>query len=99
MAAAASAYERGFGARPAFVRSGGTIPAVSLLRDVLGVQPVMMGFALPTSRIHAPDERLHLPTFYRAVETCIWFYAELASRATIDAGAARTTRGVAAGVP
>jgi acetylornithine deacetylase/succinyl-diaminopimelate desuccinylase-like protein len=100
MAAAASAYERGFGARPAFVRSGGTIPAVSLLRDVFGVHPVMMGFALPTSRIHAPNERLHLPTFYRAVETCIWFIAELASSFTVDSSAIpRATRDSAARVP
>jgi acetylornithine deacetylase/succinyl-diaminopimelate desuccinylase-like protein len=76
--AAERAYERAFGRPPVFVRSGGTIPAVSLLHDLYGIPTVMMGFALPTSRIHAPNERFHLPTFFRGIETCIWFLAELA---------------------
>jgi acetylornithine deacetylase/succinyl-diaminopimelate desuccinylase-like protein len=78
MTAAARAYERAFGRRPVFVRSGGTIPVVSLLEELYGIPTVMMGFALPTSRIHAPNERFHLPTFFRAIETCIWFFDELA---------------------
>jgi len=78
MAAAARAYERAFGRRPVFVRSGGTIPVVGLLEELYGIPTVMMGFALPTSRIHAPNERFHLQTFARGIETCIWFLAELA---------------------
>lgn len=37
-----------------------------------------MGFGLPDDSIHGPNERLHLPTFWRGVETCIWLRAELA---------------------
>ena len=36
----------------------------------LGIPTVLMGFALPDARIHAPNERLHLPTFFRSVQTC-----------------------------
>jgi hypothetical protein len=37
-----------------------------------------MGFALPDSHIHAPNERLHLPTFYNGINTAIHFLANLA---------------------
>jgi acetylornithine deacetylase/succinyl-diaminopimelate desuccinylase-like protein len=77
MRAAARAYRRGFGAAPVFLRSGGTIPIVNTLQELLGVPVVLMGFALPDDALHAPNEKLHLPTFYRAIETCAWFYAEL----------------------
>jgi hypothetical protein len=36
-----------------------------------------MGFGLPDGRIHAPNEKLHLPTFYNGIATCIWFLAAL----------------------
>jgi acetylornithine deacetylase/succinyl-diaminopimelate desuccinylase-like protein len=78
MSAAGWAYERAFGRKPVFVRSGGTIPAVGMLEQLYGIPTVMMGFALPTSLIHAPNERFHLPTFFRGIETCIWFMDELA---------------------
>ena len=78
MAAAISAYKRGFKMKPVFIRSGGTIPVVRLLQDLFGIPTVMMGFALPTSRIHAPNENLHLPTFFRGISTCIWFLHEIA---------------------
>jgi acetylornithine deacetylase/succinyl-diaminopimelate desuccinylase-like protein len=78
MAAAVRAYERGFKVQPVFIRSGGTIPVVRLLQDLFGIPTVMMGFALPTSRIHAPNENLHLPTFFRGISTCVWFLHEIA---------------------
>ena len=71
--AAAFAYEKGFGARPVYLRSGGSVPAASVFQKVLGIPTALMGFALPGDRIHAPNERFHLPTFFRGIETCIWF--------------------------
>jgi acetylornithine deacetylase/succinyl-diaminopimelate desuccinylase-like protein len=73
MRAAALAYRRGFGAAPVFLRSGGSIPVVNLFQEVLGLQTALMGFALPDSRIHAPNERFHLPTFERGIATCLAF--------------------------
>lgn len=75
--AAAFAYRRGFGARPVFLRSGGTIPVVSSFQEVLGIPTVLMGFALPDDQMHAPNEKFHLPGFYRGVTTCIWFLASV----------------------
>lgn len=78
--AAAAAYRQGFGARPVFLRSGGTIPVVNAFREILEISTVLMGFALPDDGIHAPNEKFDLPIFFRAVETCIWFLMEAAAR-------------------
>jgi acetylornithine deacetylase/succinyl-diaminopimelate desuccinylase-like protein len=71
--AAAHAYRKVFGVTPVFLRSGGTIPIVHSLQRFLRVQTVLMGFALPDARLHAPNENLHLPTFECGVATIIWF--------------------------
>ena len=47
--------------------------------SVLGLQTVLMGLALPDDRIHAPNEKMSLPNFFRGIETCVWFL-ELAGR-------------------
>jgi acetylornithine deacetylase/succinyl-diaminopimelate desuccinylase-like protein len=73
MRAAIIAYRKGFGAPPVFIRSGGTIPVVRVFQDVLGIPTVLMGFALPGDRIHAPNEKFHLPNFHKAIATSIWF--------------------------
>ncbi len=79
MRAAAAAYRRGFGAEPVFLRSGGTIPIVNTFQEVLGIPTVLMGFALPDDRMHAPNEKFHLPNFYNGIATCIHFLAALAA--------------------
>jgi acetylornithine deacetylase/succinyl-diaminopimelate desuccinylase-like protein len=73
--AAAFSYRKGFGTAPALLRSGGTIPVVASFRDILGAPTVMMGFALPDDRMHAPNEKFHLPTFFNGIATSIWFLA------------------------
>jgi acetylornithine deacetylase/succinyl-diaminopimelate desuccinylase-like protein len=80
MPAAVSAYQRGFGAKPVFLRSGGTIPVVNMLQESLDVPVVLMGFALPDDRMHAPNEKFHLPNFFNGIETSIWFLSEVAAR-------------------
>jgi acetylornithine deacetylase/succinyl-diaminopimelate desuccinylase-like protein len=75
MRAAAVAYRKGFGSAPVFLRSGGTIPVVSLFQEMLGIPTVLMGFALPDDRLHAPNEKFHLPNFYNGIATSIWFLA------------------------
>jgi acetylornithine deacetylase/succinyl-diaminopimelate desuccinylase-like protein len=73
------AYRRGFGAEPVFLRSGGSIPAVSMFQEVFGIPSVLMGFALPDDRIHAPNEKFHLPNFHKGIATSIWFLRTIAA--------------------
>jgi acetylornithine deacetylase/succinyl-diaminopimelate desuccinylase-like protein len=71
--AAAVACRRGFGRAPVFLRSGGTVPVVNTFQQILGVPTVLMGFALPDDHMHAPNEKFHLPNFFRGIATCVWF--------------------------
>jgi acetylornithine deacetylase/succinyl-diaminopimelate desuccinylase-like protein len=77
MRAAAFAYRQGFGALPVYLRSGGTIPVVNMLQEIVGIPTVLMGFALGDDNKHAPNERFYLPNFYNGIATCIWFMAAL----------------------
>ena len=78
MAAVVAACRTGFGTAPVLLRAGGSIPAVALLQAALGHTPLLLGFALPDDGAHAPNERLHLPTFWSAIDTSIALLAELA---------------------
>ena len=90
MRAARFAYDKAFGRPPVFLRSGGTIPLVGTLQEQLWVPTVLMGFALPDDRMHAPNEKFHLPTFGRAIRTILWFPARVGrdDRATPAGGVA-----------
>jgi acetylornithine deacetylase/succinyl-diaminopimelate desuccinylase-like protein len=71
--AAAAALEEVFGARPVYIRAGGTGPVVIEFVKNLGIPAVLVGFGLPDDRHHAPNERFFLPNFYRGIEAVIAF--------------------------
>ena len=73
MEAAFGAYAEVFGREPLLVREGGTIPVVATLRRALGLETILMGFGLPDDRLHSPNEKFHLPNFYRGIETILHF--------------------------
>ena len=60
-----------------FIRSGGSIPVVTDFQDVLKIPSVMMGFGLPDDNLHAPNEKFHIPNFYRGIESIIRFFEKL----------------------
>jgi acetylornithine deacetylase/succinyl-diaminopimelate desuccinylase-like protein len=77
MQSAAAALEEVFGRPPLFKREGGSVPVVGLFQEKLGVDSIMLGFALPGDGIHGPNERQHLPTLFKGVETYIRFLCRL----------------------
>lgn len=79
--AGVAALENVFGVAPVFLRSGGTIPVAGMLKSILNVDPVMIGFGLNSDRIHAPDEHFGLDRFRAGVETLIRFFASYAETA------------------
>jgi acetylornithine deacetylase/succinyl-diaminopimelate desuccinylase-like protein len=48
------------------------------LQKILGVDSVLSGFGLPDCDAHSPNEKLHLPTWYKGIETIILFFHNLA---------------------
>jgi acetylornithine deacetylase/succinyl-diaminopimelate desuccinylase-like protein len=65
---AARALEETFGKKTVYIRSGGSIPVVSVLAQHAGIPSVLMGFGLPDDNLHAPNEKFHLPNFYKGIE-------------------------------
>ena len=66
--AAAAAMQEVFGKETVYIRSGGSIPIVGVFERYLGIPSVMMGFGLPDDNLHAPNEKFHLPNFFRGIE-------------------------------
>ncbi|MGI9098294.1 MAG: dipeptidase [Solirubrobacteraceae bacterium] len=73
VAAAARALGEAFCRAPVFMRSGGSIPIVDVMQQLFGVPVVLMGFALPSDGMHAPNERVNLPTLHRGTAACARF--------------------------
>jgi len=75
--ALARALEETWGIRPCFKREGGSIPVVAQMQQVLGLPSVLTGFGLPDDNLHAPNEKIHLPTWYRGIEALARFFLHL----------------------
>ena len=58
--AAQRALRAAFDKEPAMIREGGSIPIVSEFRNILGVETLLMGLALPDCRAHSPNENFAL---------------------------------------
>lgn len=71
--AGAQALEEVWGIKVVFDRQGGTVPVVAYIQEILGVDSLMLGFGLPSDNIHGPNEKQHLPSFFRGIETFIRF--------------------------
>jgi len=61
-----------------FTREGGSGPEADLV-EVLGAPLLFLGVALPTDRIHSPNERVLLPMLYRGAEAAAHLWRELGS--------------------
>jgi acetylornithine deacetylase/succinyl-diaminopimelate desuccinylase-like protein len=72
--AAAGAMSEVFGKETVYIRSGGSIPIVAAFEECLGIPSVMMGFGLPDDNLHAPNEKMHLPNFYRGIEAVARYF-------------------------
>ncbi|NOZ29300.1 MAG: dipeptidase [Chloroflexi bacterium] len=75
---ASQALEAVWGKPPLFTRMGGSVPVVGMIKELLNVDSLMLGFGLPDDNLHAPNEKFHLPNFFRGIETYIRFMHEIA---------------------
>jgi acetylornithine deacetylase/succinyl-diaminopimelate desuccinylase-like protein len=77
--AAAEAMKQVFGKETVYIRCGGSIPIVGVFDRYLGIPSVLMGFGLPDDHLHSPNEKFHLPNFYRGIES-VARYLEILGR-------------------
>ena len=72
--AAAAAMKETFGKDPIPMRSGGSIPIVTMFEKVLHTKSVLMGFGLDSDAIHSPNEHYGLFNYFKGIETIPHFF-------------------------
>jgi acetylornithine deacetylase/succinyl-diaminopimelate desuccinylase-like protein len=78
VAAAVQAIEAGFGTKPVFIREGGSIPVVGLLKQHLGVDTLLLGWGQNDDNLHGPNEKFSLADFHRGIKAAAHLLGELA---------------------
>jgi acetylornithine deacetylase/succinyl-diaminopimelate desuccinylase-like protein len=76
---AAAALKEGFGAEPALIREGGTIPVGLLFKQLLDIDTLFVGFGLPDDRVHSPNEKFDLGALHKGSRTAAILYEKLAA--------------------
>lgn len=81
MRAAARAIEAGFGRKPVFIREGGSIPVVNLIKKHLGQENILLlGWGCPDDGAHSPNERFSLDDFHRGIRSVAALFYEIGAR-------------------
>ena len=66
--------------RPAsLVGCGGSIPVAASVRQILGIDSVLLGFGLDDDRVHSPNEKFSLTCLERGIKTHLALLRELAT--------------------
>ena len=66
-----------FGTKPIYLREGGSIPIIRDLREVAGLEALMLGLFTNEDNLHAPDESFNLQIMKRAIDAFESFFLEL----------------------
>jgi acetylornithine deacetylase/succinyl-diaminopimelate desuccinylase-like protein len=77
--AAQRALRKAFNRDGALIREGGSIPIVSEFREILGIETLLMGLALPDCRAHSPNENFPLENFEGGIRLNKAILQEIAS--------------------
>lgn len=76
--AASAGLREVFGREPVLIGTGGSIPAVGLFSEVLGLDSLLVGFGLDDDRVHSPDEKFELACFRNGIRSHAAILARLA---------------------
>jgi len=71
--AASASMEKTFGNKPLYELSGGSIPVTATLKNLLGIDSILMGYGLPDDGLHAPNEKMSISMFEKGINTNIEF--------------------------
>jgi len=70
-----------WGRAPLYLREGGSVPIISDIKRVTGLDSVMMGLFLPEDNLHAPNESFNLDVMRKGTETTRRMLRALSGRA------------------
>jgi acetylornithine deacetylase/succinyl-diaminopimelate desuccinylase-like protein len=75
--AALGVLEQVHGQRAYATRAGGTLPITAIFKEMLGMESMMFGLAMPDEDVHAPNEFFRLSSFDEGLRTWPMLLSEL----------------------
>jgi acetylornithine deacetylase/succinyl-diaminopimelate desuccinylase-like protein len=65
--AAQEALRRTFNKPIAFIREGGSIPITQSFKEILGIDTLLLGLALPDAKVHSPNENFPIENLHAGI--------------------------------
>jgi len=81
---ASRVLERLHGRKPVPVRSGGTLPITAIFREMLGIDTLAYGLAMPDEDVHAPNEFFRLSSLDEGLQSWPMLLSELGQLTAAD---------------